>query len=54
MKKLALVCFYIALFITLACVCIEGYGDKVLYSLGITILCYLFYLGEKIDEIKGE
>ena len=55
MKTLAFIWFILFLVITLVCSIFEDCSNVTIFYLGVTILCYLFYLGamleEKIDKL---
>jgi hypothetical protein len=55
MKTLGMIWFILFLVTTFVYMIFDGYTNVTMCSLGITILCYLFYLGamlgEKIDKL---
>lgn len=60
-ETFAFICFFIMLIISLVVIAIEGYTFYSLFTVLITVLCFLYYLNEKIeiliekiDEIKGK
>ena len=50
MKELGLIWFILFLVATFIYMIFDGYTIVTMCSLGITILCYLFYLGAKLEE----
>lgn len=50
MKVLGLIWFILFLVVTFVYMFFDGYTNVTMCSLGITILCYLFYLGAKLEE----
>ena len=50
MKVLGLRWFILFLVVTFVYMFFDGYTNVTMCSLGITILCYLFYLGAKLEE----
>jgi Ca2+/Na+ antiporter len=50
MKTLGMIWFILFLVTTFVYMIFDGYTNVTKCSLGITILCYLFYLGAKLEE----
>lgn len=50
MKTLGMIWFILFLVTTFVYMIFDGYTNVTMCSLGITILCYLFYLGAMLDE----
>ena len=50
MKTLGLIWFVLFLVTTFIYMIFDGYTIVTMCCLGVTILCYLFYLGAKLEE----
>ena len=50
MKTLGMIWFILFLVTTFVYMIFDGYTNVTMWSLGITILSYLFYLGAKLGE----